>query len=103
LSLFVNKVPKTNLTDISFNPNKKNFRKPTMTQTSPGIRSNQRILALVDESHLLSAARSLNKSIDWIAVREYLLDAAQAPVPQALRSFSLGGIEYGSPWVAVPR
>ena len=45
-----------------------------MSQTPTNSRSNQRILALVDESHLLSAARSLNKSIDWIAVREYLLD-----------------------------
>lgn len=45
-----------------------------MSQTPNNARSNQRILALVDESHLLSAARSLNKSIDWIAVREYLLD-----------------------------
>lgn len=49
-----------------------------MSQTpSTGNRNQQRILALVDESHLLSAARSLNKSIDWIAVREYLLDEGE--------------------------
>lgn len=46
--------------------------------SSSGNRPQQRILALVDESHLLSAARSLNKSIDWIAVREYLLDEGES-------------------------
>ena len=43
------------------------------------LRPGQKILALVDESHLLAAARSMNKSIDWLAVREYLLDEGESP------------------------
>ena len=49
------------------------------TNPASSLKPGQRILALVDESHLLAAARAMNKSIDWLAVREYLLDEGESP------------------------
>ncbi len=34
----------------------------------------EKILALVDESNLLAAARSCNRSLDWLSVKDFLLD-----------------------------
>ncbi len=34
----------------------------------------EKILALVDESNLLAAARSLSRSLDWLSVKDFLLD-----------------------------
>jgi uncharacterized LabA/DUF88 family protein len=49
------------------------------TNPASSLKPGQKILALVDESHLLAAARAMNKSIDWLAVREYLLDEGESP------------------------
>ncbi len=34
----------------------------------------EKILALVDESNLLAAARSCNRSLDWLSIKDFLLD-----------------------------
>ena len=44
------------------------------TNPASSLKPGQKILALVDESHLLAAARAMNKSIDWLAVRERILE-----------------------------
>jgi len=38
------------------------------------ITPSEKILALIDESNLLAAARSCNRSLDWLSIKDFLLD-----------------------------
>jgi len=59
------------------------------TNPASSLKPGQKILALVDESHLLAAARAMNKSIDWLAVREYLLDEGEHLLNPGRRTLTL--------------
>lgn len=39
------------------------------------------VLALVDESNLMGASRTLNRRLDWLLLREYLIDPAAGREP----------------------
>lgn len=44
------------------------------SKLSEDFSSKEKILALIDESNLLAAARACNRSLDWLAIKDFLLD-----------------------------
>ena len=42
-----------------------------------------RTLALIDESALLAAARACNRSLDWLAIRKFLIDESMGRFGEA--------------------